>query len=102
MKESEIQKSIIDYLGYRGYLVIKFNSVGIYKKDTGQYIPQRQLGVADLLVCSPKGEFLAIEVKRPGGKPTEHQKVFLDRVKSLGGRAFIATSIDDVERELKI
>lgn len=44
--------------------------------------------------------FLAIEVKRPGQKPTPEQQAFLDLVKAHGGIAFVARSIDDVMKEL--
>jgi len=92
--EKDIQKAIIDYLQYLGAVVVKVNNVGIYKKDTNSYIPTRQLGVSDLLVCY-KGKFIAIEVKRKGGKLTLHQEGFLEDVKGGGGIAFVAYSLDD-------
>lgn len=97
--EKEIQKSILDYLGYLGAVAFKINNVGIRKPD-GHFIPPRELGVPDILCCY-KGEFIGIEVKGPKGKPSAHQLVQLERIKIAGGRAFIAQSIDDVERELK-
>lgn len=51
-------------------------------------------------VLAPPGRAVAIEVKRPGEKPTPEQAAYLERVRAAGGLAFVATSIDDVIREL--
>lgn len=58
-------------------------------------------GVADILGIY-NGKLLAIEVKRPGQKPTELQDVFLARIKEHGGIAFVATSIKDVAKRLNL
>jgi hypothetical protein len=42
------------------------------------------------------GRFLAIEVKRPGGKPTPEQQQFMDMINQAGGLAFVAHSIEEV------
>lgn len=95
MKESEIQKSILDYLTYRGHLPIKFNNVGI-RKSNGQYIPPRQKGISDIPVCLKSGQFGAIEVKRPGNHPTPEQLDFIREVVKRGGIGIVAYSLDDV------
>ncbi|MDP9472604.1 MAG: hypothetical protein M3Q71_18385 [Chloroflexota bacterium] len=48
------------------------------------------------------GRIIAIEVKRPDGKrkATDKQKEFLQEIKSRGGYAGVATSLDDVDRIL--
>ena len=61
--------------------------------------PYQENGIADLLVCLD-GKFIAIEVKRPGCKPTPLQIKFLDEIRRAGGIAFIASSLEDVVREL--
>lgn len=43
---------------------------------------------------------MAIEVKKTGGVLTTHQYEFLTRFKTEGGIAFIATSIEDVQKGL--
>ncbi len=100
MKEQDIQKAISDYLEYNGFLVIKINNVGIFNQGTGSYIPPRQKGVSDLIACK-NGIFYAFEVKNEKGKLTDHQKVFLERVKSVGGVAEVVRSVDDVIKLLK-
>lgn len=95
--EKNIQKSIKDYLELKKYTVVKFSSVGIYDRNSNSYIPQGRKGVSDLLCCQPKtGRFIAIEVKKPGNKPSEFQSDFINEIQSKGGLAFVAYSIDDV------
>jgi hypothetical protein len=57
-------------------------------------------GISDILGCSPDGKFVAIEVKKPGGKPTPEQWDFIDAVKRNQGIAFVAYSLDDVMRTI--
>jgi hypothetical protein len=46
------------------------------------------------------GRFLAIEVKRPGGKATQEQQQFIDTINAAGGLAFVAHSIEEVQAQL--
>lgn len=89
-KEQDIQTSIMNYISSIGGLPIKFNNIGIYAKA----------GVSDILACI-KGRFVAIEVKRPGKKPTGLQKQFIDAINLIGGIAFWADNLDDVKEKLK-
>jgi hypothetical protein len=52
-------------------------------------------GVPDFL-CSVNGKFLAIELKRPGEKPTDDQQRELNEVTLSGGIACVAFSIEQV------
>ena len=52
-------------------------------------------GVSDILGIF-RGRFLAIEVKKPGGKLTEKQQEFIDRINANGGIAFVARDVFDV------
>lgn len=47
-----------------------------------------------------RGLFLAVEVKRPGKKPTLEQAAFLLRVREAGGVGFVATGVEDVWKHL--
>lgn len=95
--EQHIQKAIIDYLKLKKFVVFKHRNVGI-KKENGSYIPlpSGEKGISDVIACSTKGVFVAIEVKKPGGRPSPDQLDFLARVKANGGIALLAYSIDDV------
>jgi len=99
--ESAIQRAILEYLRWEGIFCFRVNQQGVPLHDgTGRYRPGPTQGVSDILGILPDGRFLAIEVKRPGGKPTPQQEAFLDAVKQAGGLAFVATSTDDVERAI--
>jgi len=103
-KEVDIQKSILDFLSHvKHCFVWRNNNVGIYdakrkvyRLNRSQYTPN---GISDILGIY-RGKFLAIEVKRPKGKPTKSQSVFMDNIIKCGGIAFVATSIPDVKSML--
>lgn len=99
-KETEqgIQKIIIDYLKLKKFIVFKHRNVGIYKQKTKKYIPLSfgEKGISDIIACSTQGLFVAIEVKKKGGKPSENQLEFLERVRRNGGIGILAYSLDDV------
>jgi hypothetical protein len=50
----------------------------------------------EFAACSPEGRFCAIEVKKPGGKPSSEQISFLNRVRANNGIGIVAHTIDDV------
>lgn len=52
-------------------------------------------GTPDILAVI-SGRFVAIEVKRPGGKPSKLQLVQLKRIEAAGGIAMVAESVDEV------
>jgi hypothetical protein len=53
-------------------------------------------GVSDLLLClAPTGRFCAIECKDDEGKPTVMQEAFLESVRTRGGAAFVARTVED-------
>lgn len=54
-----------------------------------------EAGTPDVLACV-RGRFVAIELKMPGKKPTKIQDVQLRRIIAAGGRAVVATTLDDV------
>ena len=89
-KEQDIQTSIMNYISSIGGLPLKFNNIGIYAKA----------GVSDIIACI-KGRFVAIEVKRPGKKPTQLQVNFIKAVNTVGGLGFWADSLDEVKDKLK-
>ena len=57
-------------------------------------------GCSDILGQLIDGRFLAIEVKRPSGKVTPDQAVFLAKVQKNGGVAFVARSVDEAWKVL--
>ena len=90
-EEQKIQKKILDYLYKKGFLAVKFNNIGIYSTP----------GFPDIVGCTKQGIFIGIEVKVPGEKPKPHQQAYLDTINKLNGIGFCATSVKEVEDELK-
>jgi hypothetical protein len=43
---------------------------------------------------------LAIEVKRPRGRVTPEQQQFIDMINEAGGLAFVARSVEEVEKHM--
>lgn len=78
----------------KGYL----DELGAYHiKTLGGSVPA---GTPDILACI-EGRFVAIEVKKEiGGIVSELQKFKIREVRKAGGLAFVARSVNDVEREL--
>ena len=59
-------------------------------------------GCPDVLGQLRDGRLLGVEVKGPAGRLRPEQAIFLERVRSAGGVAFIARDCRDVRRELKV
>jgi hypothetical protein len=83
--ETEITNAI------RGLL----KSLGVWHYKHWQGPMSQPKGISDL-VGIWQGRYLAIEVKRPGGRLRPDQQRFIDRVRIEGGIAFVARSVDDV------
>lgn len=98
LTESQITKQIRD--------VLNACNIWHFKHWSGALTYPK--GIADIIGIynNPSkghyGVFLAIEVKRPGLKPTEAQQDFLDSVNEAGGIGFVAWFPEDVIRELNL
>jgi penicillin-binding protein-related factor A (putative recombinase) len=110
LSEKEIQNSILDFLEY---WLIKTGKVGFFwtNNNVGVYDPAKKSyrinrsrhhmnGVSDILGIL-QGRFVAIEVKNKIGRLSPEQRQFINKINVSGGLAFMARSIEDVERELQ-
>lgn len=107
--ESSVQSAIRDLLVMHGAVVIRINSGA--KQDGERYTPfnrwtapghrDEQAGVPDLLVMF-RGQALAIEVKRPGGRLSFAQAAFQRAWECAGGWYILADSVEAVQQELGI
>jgi len=59
--------------------------------QTGYGVP-----TLDYLLCI-KGNFVAIETKKAGGKPTERQERTIEEINAAGGTTFVICGEDDTE-----
>lgn len=57
----------------------------------------QQAGIPDIVGCLD-GRFVAIEVKRPGKRPTKLQDHVMGRIREAGGAVGVATSVEDANR----
>ena len=87
--EAEITAAVRDYL----------RLVGAWELKVLGGLGQRP-GVPDVLACV-QGRFVAIEVKRPGRRPTPRQAAELEAIRAAGGIALVATSLDEVVEALR-
>jgi hypothetical protein len=98
--EQSIQSAILALLRAYGIFCYKHQNSGIYSVKRQSYIPSHTRGVSDIIGCLKDGRFLAIEVKRPGGRPTPEQTQFIDMINQNGGLAFVAHSVEEVQEQL--
>jgi len=104
MREADIQKQIFDYLVCSDFLVLRINSG---RKGYIRFVFWQALGldtlsegVSDLLALSPQGRLYAIELKKPGGKATKDQSIFLLEAGRRGAIPVVATCLEDIQRLL--
>ena len=84
MTEQQIQQRIMFWLianGHEPYKIIAAN----------------KNGVPDILCCLSNGRFLAVEVKKPGGKPSPMQRYRIRRILERGGLALITDNLEELK-----
>lgn len=82
MKEQDIQAKILAKLLKEGHWSINVMSAS-------------RAGIPDIISCSPAGKFWAIEVKKPGEKPTKLQLYNIKEFAHRGAIAFWCDSYAD-------
>jgi len=84
MSEQKLQSKIQKYLQAQGCYVFKT-------------ITTNKAGIPDLIVCRPKGSFLALEVKIKGNKASALQEYNIETIRATGGEAYVVYSLDEVK-----
>lgn len=108
IRESEIQRDILRMCQRRHIRLWRSNAGMIQAKGTGgkTYMYRgAPAGTADIVGWKKENGvavFVALEVKRRGGKPTESQQQFIADVWAAGGIAGIVYSVDEAMRLLGI
>lgn len=101
--ESQIERSICDYLTLLGFEVIKIPSAGYFdaarKRFRKHISPYVRNGIPDLLALRP-GVRKWYEVKSEKGVQSESQKDFQKLLERNGEEYFIVRSIEDVQNTL--
>ena len=103
--EADIKREIYQFLLLHGIFCWIQNQGGYAGEYKGKkrfiHFTRGVKGVSDILGCLPDGRFLAIEVKAAKGKLSVDQEKFLRKIHCMGGTAFVAHGITDVEEYLK-
>jgi Holliday junction resolvase len=104
MKETEVQRDIIQYLHMRGIYAWRNNTMGVWDTKRKRYRanPNTLKGVSDILGLFNDGTFLAIECKSATGRLTPEQIEFMGEIERRKGYAICARSIEDVAQFLDV
>lgn len=97
--EKDIQLTICDYLAIRGHFFWRQNVNPIFNTKSGSYrsMPKYSMnGVSDIILIRPGGIACFLEVKRPGGRQSDGQKIFQHKAEHVGAEYHIVTSLDDI------
>ena len=95
--EFQIRDQIFDYLKKTGVFAWKDKQES---RKPGRGTMRTSRGVADILGIY-KGRPLAIEVKKPDGTLSAIQWKWLTQHRNAGGITIVATSVEDVQKEIK-
>ena len=95
--EQDILSLIRLALSERGIISWR-NNTGALKDKDGRLIRYGLCqGSSDIIGIMPDGRFLAIEVKKPGKKPTPEQLNFIEAIRRHGGVAGVVHSPEELE-----
>ena len=102
MAEHAIQQAILARLGAVPGLVVWRNNTGAMKADGGRFVRFGALGSADVLgVAGPSGQFIALEVKAPGGRVSAVQTRWGAAIRACGGVYLVVRSVDEAVNGLR-
>jgi len=112
--EKAIQSQILSILRYNGFYVQRMNSGGMKASYTfkrgaraggvsHRFMRAAAIGTPDIMafkIIDGKTQLFFIEVKRPGNEPTMLQKLKMEELTDHGAKCFIATSVEDVIKNI--
>ncbi len=106
MRESNIQRSILDNLRWRGILAFRCQPAPIPIRKGKTIIGFRRsdafnVGMPDI-VCVIRGQFIGIEVKSPEGRQRKEQRDWQTKIETAGGTYILARSWDEVAKAIGI
>ena len=104
IKESDIQKSVIEWLSWHKDIYFTRNNsfAGSFTRRDGSkgWIKNCKAGSPDIIVCY-KGKYIGLEIKCIGGKQSELQKQAECDIIRSGGRYYIIRDLKDIEKLFK-
>jgi len=102
LKETIIQKAVLDYLRYNGYFAVRLNNIPTPLGD-GKFRPVAMKGLPDAhvdIVVDGLPISVWIEFKNEKGRLSPNQKAVMDTIRTYGGFYFVIRSIDEMERAI--
>jgi hypothetical protein len=95
VRESDIQRQILDYFSAMRIPALRVNSGRIWA-GRNRCLKFGDVGFPDLLVWPGKGVTLAVEVKRPGEPLTPAQIDWAHKLRDKGIQYLVARSVEEV------
>ena len=90
ISETDIKKQVKEYLDIMSWFSFPIlQSLGAFKG-----IPDR--------IAIKNGRILFLEIKRTGGKLSESQKLFQEKIEKAGGEYYVIHSLDELIKILKM
>ena len=100
LKESEIQRQILDWLTWQpDCFAFRTNNIGIPLKGGG-FRPSPVRGLPDIIIIL-MGWVIFVEVKTAKGIQSEAQKGFQTYIENAGGNYILVRSLEDLQTHLK-
>jgi Holliday junction resolvase len=87
MKESQIERRLVEGVKRLGGMCLKFVSPGT-------------LGVPDRIIITAKGRVIFVELKTETGRPTKIQRYVIGEMQKRGADARVVKGIDEVKELL--
>lgn len=95
--ETKLVNRMIDRLNKQGHLAWRNNTGTMFAN--GRWISYGKKGSGDIFVIvKPTGRFLSVEAKVGSNKATKQQQEWIEQVRSAGGVAGVANSMQALDR----
>jgi len=102
--EGAVVNAVLEYLHARRIFAWRNNTGAVKVRSPSggeRFLRFGKVGSSDVIGCLPDGRFLGVECKAAGGRLSAPQADFIASIRDRGGVAFVAFSLEDVERELE-
>ena len=88
--ENDIKRQVKNYLDVKGFFHFHIlQGLGAFR------------GIPDMIAVR-KGRVIFLEIKKPGGKLSEHQQRFKETIRGAGGEYHVVRSLEDIMKILEL
>lgn len=98
---NNITLGVISFLNSKSFVAFRVNNTGIYDPIARAFRKKakNELGICDIVACSPRGFFIGIEIKNKLTKDrtSKDQIIFHDRIKQAKGQIIIIKAYPEIE-----